>query len=391
MNPYDYYGQGWGYMQPEGMQQPSAGVPWHTQPPAPGAAPSMSMPEAPKNKYHDIFEKELMRRYNDSQGGGRGKGLLGALMSYMSPGGARAAAYMQDNRDDGGIQRLAALKALYDLYQPTLSATDDLKEYNYARSQGYQGSFVDFQTAMKKAGGTNVTTNVGENKYGPIKEGYMIQDDGAGGVRQVKIPGENPVTDKADNAEAENALTNAEQADSVLGAIDGIRAAQKGAILPTTGTLSQIPGAYSESAAGEVKAFVEAIKSPQVLAMMAELKKLSETGATGFGATQKNEIDLMTNELGLLDPSGNTKVFNSTIDKIEGRWKRIKENVIRNKDSLPPELVAQMEAAGLLGKPKPPQAPDAPQLAKPKTKEEYDAIPSGSHYWHPNGDRQVKP
>ena len=40
-------------------------------------------------------------------------------------------------------------------------ATNDLREYQYALSQGFNGSFLDYQTALKKAGATNV--NVGDN------------------------------------------------------------------------------------------------------------------------------------------------------------------------------------------------------------------------------------
>lgn len=40
--------------------------------------------------------------------------------------------------------------------------TSDIQEYEYAKERGYEGSFVEFQLAQKKAGATSVTTNVGE-------------------------------------------------------------------------------------------------------------------------------------------------------------------------------------------------------------------------------------
>ena len=45
--------------------------------------------------------------------------------------------------------------------------TDEIKEYNLAKSQGFSGSFFDFKTGLKKAGATNVTTNVdkGEDSF----------------------------------------------------------------------------------------------------------------------------------------------------------------------------------------------------------------------------------
>jgi hypothetical protein len=38
--------------------------------------------------------------------------------------------------------------------------TDETKEYELAKSQGFKGSFFDFKTALKRAGATNVNTNV---------------------------------------------------------------------------------------------------------------------------------------------------------------------------------------------------------------------------------------
>ncbi|MQX29006.1 hypothetical protein [Sinorhizobium meliloti] len=38
--------------------------------------------------------------------------------------------------------------------------TDDMREYEYAKSQGFQGSFTDYQTSLRKAGATNVNTGV---------------------------------------------------------------------------------------------------------------------------------------------------------------------------------------------------------------------------------------
>ncbi|MQU85697.1 hypothetical protein [Sinorhizobium meliloti] len=38
--------------------------------------------------------------------------------------------------------------------------TDDMREYEYAKSQGFTGSFTDYQTSLRKAGATNVNTGV---------------------------------------------------------------------------------------------------------------------------------------------------------------------------------------------------------------------------------------
>lgn len=46
--------------------------------------------------------------------------------------------------------------------QPT-----DIREYEYARGQGYEGTFAEFQQAQKRAGATNITNNVGGESLTP--------------------------------------------------------------------------------------------------------------------------------------------------------------------------------------------------------------------------------
>lgn len=47
-------------------------------------------------------------------------------------------------------------------YDQRQKPTSDMQEYEFAREQGFKGSFVDFQLAQKKAGATSITNNVGE-------------------------------------------------------------------------------------------------------------------------------------------------------------------------------------------------------------------------------------
>lgn len=47
--------------------------------------------------------------------------------------------------------------------QQKSTATDDMREYEFARQQGYEGTFRDFMTEMKKAGSTQVTQIAGQS------------------------------------------------------------------------------------------------------------------------------------------------------------------------------------------------------------------------------------
>lgn len=46
-------------------------------------------------------------------------------------------------------------------------STDEIKEYNLAKQQGFQGSFFDFKTKLKQAGATKINNSIqtGENEY----------------------------------------------------------------------------------------------------------------------------------------------------------------------------------------------------------------------------------
>lgn len=61
--------------------------------------------------------------------------------------------------DYQGVQALGALGKA--------DTTDEIKEYNLAKQQGFQGSFVDFKTGIKRAGATRINNSIstGENEY----------------------------------------------------------------------------------------------------------------------------------------------------------------------------------------------------------------------------------
>lgn len=53
-----------------------------------------------------------------------------------------------------------------------------VQEYEYAKGQGYRGTFQEFQVEQKKAGATNVTLNAGtEKKYGEALAGKIAEAD----------------------------------------------------------------------------------------------------------------------------------------------------------------------------------------------------------------------
>jgi hypothetical protein len=86
--------------------------------------------------------------------------------AQMSDAKARIAALLQSpNRAERQLGKSLAEAEIVRGMKPP-ETTDELKEYNFAKSQGYKGSFVDFKTELKKAGATNVNVDTkGENAF----------------------------------------------------------------------------------------------------------------------------------------------------------------------------------------------------------------------------------
>ena len=65
-----------------------------------------------------------------------------------------------------------------------VQGTDDMREYEFARAQGFGGSFVDFMTQQRAAGATQINNNLGPTgiDYGDPGSGRVWQRDAQGNI-----------------------------------------------------------------------------------------------------------------------------------------------------------------------------------------------------------------
>ncbi|MCO5157596.1 MAG: hypothetical protein M9945_12750 [Aquamicrobium sp.] len=84
--------------------------------------------------------------------------LLGQQMQQMDPRYG-----MQLEADKLGLEK--SRLEIDAMRNPQPKDTDDIREYNFARQQGYQGSFTDFMTDMRRAGATSVNVGAGEKAW----------------------------------------------------------------------------------------------------------------------------------------------------------------------------------------------------------------------------------
>jgi hypothetical protein len=75
---------------------------------------------------------------------------------------ARNAQAAQQGDPEAALKMRKLAAEVQALENPQEKPTDDMREYRLAVEQGFTGSMLDYQIAQKKAGATNVTTNVGE-------------------------------------------------------------------------------------------------------------------------------------------------------------------------------------------------------------------------------------
>lgn len=88
-----------------------------------------------------------------------------ALPSFNEAGAYQLMA--DPNLNDGQRAVLKSIIERRNEAQKPITPTDDIREYEFARGQGYQGSFTDFMTEMRKSGASsvNVTTGEGDKFY----------------------------------------------------------------------------------------------------------------------------------------------------------------------------------------------------------------------------------
>lgn len=122
---------------------------------------------------------------------------LGRAWEAIDP--MKGFAYQQAIRKDSTPITLKAGEVAFDKYthKPLFSAPKEFNTpaeqqgYELAQKQGYMGSFMDYQTALKKAGATNVSTKV-ETKMGDSlasQVGPMVKDTytaAQGAVQQIE-------------------------------------------------------------------------------------------------------------------------------------------------------------------------------------------------------------
>lgn len=248
---------------------------------------------------------------------------------------------MRNPRPDPAVE-LAREK--FDFEKGQAPLTTGIKDYNaYAADIRAGGgkplSRLEYEQAVRSSGATTIDNR----QMGTVPPGYKADYDAEGNVISLTpIPG-GPAAAK-EQAEVDAAQvgleSQADKAATMLDATNSIREEIEGASLPVTGTFSRPFAALSNTAAGRVRSYVNALQSGVALQAILQLKEASSTGATGFGALNLKELQLLIDDVGALNPDETEPdIFLKTVDRIESRWNRVLRDVKRN---VSPERLEEM-------------------------------------------------
>lgn len=232
-------------------------------------------------------------------------GSAGGIMANMSPQQRALIGYLLQS---GNEQAAVGLVGEMLFSQPENNATSAMREYELAKQQGFQGSFLDYQTALKQAGRTSITNTMNAGSSGPqfgtIPSGYMMVRTPEGGYTMQPVPG-SPA--EAEEAAAETqAQYKQQQKESygniVLDDINRVRLAAENSVLPIAGAVGSLISFVPGTGAYNVEKLLNTIKANVGFDRLQAMRDASPTGGA-LGAINQTELAGLQASLGNLEQS----------------------------------------------------------------------------------------
>lgn len=202
--------------------------------------------------------------------------------------------------------------------QPT---TDDIREYQFAKNEGYGGTFNDFMLESKKAGAQNIT--VGGGKYGTIPTGMELIE-GPEGAQLRPIPG-GPVAAEMEAAQkAEQAKTQQDEAATAIVTEDIDRALEiiDTAMLPVTGAVGGALAGLGGTEARDLKALLDTVKAKAGFRELQAMRDSSPTGGA-LGQVTERELAMLQATIGNLEQSQSGEQLKRNLQRVRKVYEEI--------------------------------------------------------------------
>lgn len=207
--------------------------------------------------------------------------------------------------------------------------TSGIREYEYARGQGYQGSFQDFQQDLKKAGATTVNVGGGapglgklSTDYGYVMDpqtGQPVIDPATGLPKASAIPGSPAAMEQENVARARQAQKEMKSRTGNVVLEDIQRAKQ---IINNDGMIGStglIGGALQNVPGTDAYALQSKLKTIKANAGFDKLQQMRDASPTGgaLGQVSEREIAFLQAAIGDLEQSQDKESLLYNLDRVE--------------------------------------------------------------------------
>lgn len=187
------------------------------------------------------------------------------------------------------------------LTSPTPELTDNMREYEAARKQGFAGSFMDFILEVKKAGAKSGNLPEQSNLGTTPPRYRAVQDPKTGGWITSPVPGGPAETapDAGQDADRNRQAADTVRRGLITQEVDRTLELMDSGILPDTGwgsVLSGLPGTDAKA----ISSLLGTIKANIGLAELNKMRQRSPTGAS-LGAVTEKELAYLQAIAGGLD------------------------------------------------------------------------------------------
>lgn len=209
--------------------------------------------------------------------------------------------------------------------------TDNMREYDMAKSQGYTGTFQQYQIDMKKAGATSNTVTVGGGPdMGKLSTDYGYVLDPATGQPKIDpltglptaapVPGSPAATEAAlaaDKAKMRNEAA-IKTAEIVTGKIQEARDIlnQSSAFNPATGFGAETASGIGGTNAANMKATTDTIVASIAFDKLQAMRESSPTGGA-LGNVSDTEMVLLSAAIASLSQTQSPEQFAKRLDDVE--------------------------------------------------------------------------
>jgi hypothetical protein len=236
-------------------------------------------------------------------------------LEYLQQNNPELAAMMEAGMSGG-----EALGLAYKAQQPPKAEkpTSAIQNYNFAREQGYDGSFTDWQTGQRRAGATNVNVN-NASEVGTIPQGFEMVTDPVTGARSMRpVTGGPEDPTKFNEKKAANEAQKATVARQAIADIKG-KLSQGGMFnLPEVGVVgSRLADMGLNQEAVDVKRKLETLQSVVSFDRLQQMREASPTGGA-LGAVSERELALLQSSMGALSNDMSEEELMKTLDFIDG-------------------------------------------------------------------------